>query len=200
MNIKITMILSLLIHGYSSFSQTNWELTKNKDGIKVYTANEANSKLKSIKVEAVFTGTLQKLVGILRNVNNNKDWVYSTKQAKLIKEINANELFYYSETQLPWPVSNRDIPVRMHLNLNTVNNTLQVTAVGEPNAYPEQKGIVRIQYFNSSWNVKFDGKNKISIVYFLKMDPSGTVPAQVTNMFITKGPYETFANLSRLLQ
>ncbi len=200
MNVRITMILWLLLCSYASFSQTNWELTKDKNGIKVYTATEGSSKYKSIKVEAVLTGTLQKLVKILRDVENNKAWVYSTKQSYILKEINANEFFYYSETALPWPVNNRDIPVRMRLNLNTADNTLKVTASGEPNAYPVQKGIIRVQYFKSSWDVKYDGKNKISILYFLKMDPSGNVPSQVTNMFITKGPYETFENLARLLK
>ena len=124
----------------------------------------------------------------------------STKQTYVLKQVSANEIVYYSETNLPWPVSNRDIPVRMRLNMTPANTILKVTASGEPDAYPLQKGIVRIQFFNSTWEVKPAGKNKISIVYFLKMDPSGSVPASVTNMFITKGPYETFDNLSKLLQ
>lgn len=200
MNVRILMLLCLLFPRYSSFSQSAWQLTKEKNGIKVYIANAGASKLKTIKVEAVLPGTLQKLVKILRDVKNNKEWVYSTKQSYVIKEINANEILYYSETALPWPVNNRDIPVRLRLTLNTANNTLKVTASGEPNALPVQKGIVRIQFFSSSWDVKYDGKNKISIIYYLKIDPSGNFPPQVTNMFITKGPYETFENLSRLLK
>ena len=200
MNARIALLICLLICSYTAFSQTAWELTKEKNGIKVYTANETSSKFKSVKVEAVFTGTLQKLVRILRDVEKNKEWVYNTKQSYLIKEINANEILYYSETALPWPVNNRDIPVRLRLNLNAANNTLKVWASGEPNALPVQKGIIRIQYFSSSWDVRYDGKGKISIIYYLKMDPSGNVPAQVTNMFITKGPYETFENLTKLLK
>lgn len=197
---RITIAICLLLCGYASYSQSKWELTKEKNGIKVYTANETSSKFKSIKVEAVLIGTLQKLVKILRDVRNNKDWVYSTKQSYLLREINADEILYYSETALPWPVSNRDTPVRMRLNLDASNNTLKVTASGEPNALPVQKGIVRIQSFSTSWDVKYDGKNKISIIYYLKIDPSGNVPTQVTNMFITKGPYETFEKLSKLLE
>lgn len=197
---RIAIAICLLLCGYASYSQDEWELTKEKNGIKVYTANETSSKFKSIKVEAVLTGTLQKLVKILLDVRNNKDWVYSTKQSYLLREINANEILYYSETALPWPVSNRDIPVRMRLNLNASNNTLKVTASGEPDALPVQKGIVRIRSFSTSWDVKYDGKNKINIIYYLRMDPSGNVPTHVTNMFITRGPYETFENLSKLLE
>jgi len=201
MNIRIIIIaIYFFINACAAFSQTDWQLIKDKDGIKVYTANEGSSKYKSIKVEAVLAATLQKLVKILRDVKNNKEWVYSTRQSYPIKEDGPNEIFYYSESSLPWPVSNRDIPVRMRLNADPANNSLTVVASGEPNALPIQKGIVRIQFFKSSWNVKYDGKNKLSIVYYMKMDPSGNVPAQVTNMFITKGPYETFENLGKLLK
>ncbi|WP_018613477.1 START domain-containing protein [Segetibacter koreensis] len=199
MNVKTAILFFFVAITNVSYGQTNWELTKDKNGIKVYTATEGESKYKSIKVEAVLAGTLQKLVNILRDVGKNKEWVYSTKQSYPIRQISGNEILYYSETELPWPVSNRDIAVRMRFNLNPAKNTLKVVASGEPGAFPIQKGVVRLQFFSSTWDVKYVGNNKISISYYLKMDPSGNVPAPVTNMFITKGPYETFENLGKLL-
>lgn len=197
--LKIIFSVFLVATLNSAFSQ-EWELTKEKNGIKVYTAKEASSKFKDIKVEAVFTGTIQKLVSILMNVANTKNWVYGTKDSYLIRKINANEILYYSETALPWPVNNRDIPIKMQLNSDPRNNTLKVFASGVPNAIPQKKGVVRIPYFNAFWDVKYDGKSKLIISYVLKMDPGGTVPAGVTNMFITKGPYETFNNLGEMLK
>jgi hypothetical protein len=198
--LKIIFSVFLMTTLHTAFSQVQWELTKEKNGIKVYTATETSSKFKDIKVEAVFTGTIQKLVNILMNVGNTKNWVYGTKDSYLIKKISPNEILYYSETALPWPVSNRDIPIRMQLNTDARNNTLKVVASGVPNAIPEKKGVVRIPYFNAFWDVKYDGKNKLTISYVLKMDPGGSVPASVTNMFISKGPYETFYNLGEMLK
>lgn len=183
-----------------AFSQVQWELTKEKGGIKVFTAKEASSKFKEVKVEAVFAGTIEKLVNILINVGRTKNWVYGTKDCYVIKRINANEILYYSETSLPWPVSNRDIPIKMQLTPDYKNNTLKVFATGVPNAVPEKKGVVRLPYFNASWDVRSEGRNKINITYILKMDPGGSVPAGVTNMFVTKGPYETFNNLAEMLK
>jgi hypothetical protein len=48
--------------------------------------------------------------------------------------------------------------------------------------------------------VKYDGKGRLFIVYFLEMDPGGSVPAWITNMFVAKGPYETFSNLAEVLK
>jgi len=200
MNVRIIFSFFLLIISAQVFSQGQWELTKDKNGIKVYTATDATSKFKDIKVEAIVPGTIQKLSTILMNVGKTKSWVYSTKDSYIIKKINDNELLYYSETALPWPVSNRDIPIKMILKPDLKNNGLKVYADGVPNAIPEKKGIVRIPYFNAFWDVKSIGNNKLNITYIVKMDPGGSVPASVTNMFISKGPYETFNNLSDLLK
>jgi len=200
MNRRIIFFVLLLVILDSTYGQARWELSKDQNGIKVYTTKDPGSKFKDIKVEAVFSGTIDKLVDILVNVARTKTWVYGTKDSYLIKRINPNEILYYSETALPWPVSNRDIPIRMQLNVDQKNNTLKVYASGVPNAIPEKKGIVRIPYFNAFWDVRSDGKNRLNVIYTLKMDPGGSVPAGVTNMFISKGPYETFNNLGEMLK
>ena len=183
-----------------AFAQSNWELSKDKNGIRVYTASNPASRFKSIKVEANVEGTLEKLENILMDVSNNKNWVYNTKLSYLIKQTSPGDILYYAETSLPWPISNRDMIIRMQFFHDTINNTLRVIATGVPNELPEKKGLVRIKYFNGLWDVKYDGNNGILINYTLSMEPGGNVSAGVTNMFISKGPYETFNNLSNLLK
>lgn len=182
------------------FSQTQWELAREKNGIKVFTSKDEKAKFKSIKVEAVLTGTLDKLAHLLTDAATNKDWIYGTNASYVIKRISPTETLSYTETSVPWPASNRDIPINVQLNIDNQNNTLKVVARGVPNAIPVKKGIVRIPYLNSSWFVKFDGKNKLVINYFLEMDPGGIVPAWITNLFVAKGPYETFNSLATLLK
>ena len=190
----------LLFIANAGTAQGDWELSKDKNGIKVYTSTDATSKFKMLKVEAVMHGTLQKLTTILQEVGNTKSWVYSTKESYVIKRFNANEILYYSQTALPWPVNDRDVAILMKITGDYKNNTLKVVAANAPNAIAEKKGIVRIPYFNATWDVKYDGANKLSIIYFLKMDPGGSVSPSVTNLFISKGPFETFTNLAELLK
>jgi hypothetical protein len=189
-----------LLQFHVSFAQTNWELSKNKNGIEVYTASNSTSKFRSIKVEANVDGTLEKLIAILMDVSNNKNWVYNTRLSYLIRKASASDIIYYAETSLPWPISNRDMIIRMQFFHDTLSKTLKVIATGLPNELPEKKGLVRIKYFNGLWDVKYNEDNKMHINYTLSMEPGGSVPAGVTNMFISKGPYETFNNLSKALQ
>jgi hypothetical protein len=184
----------------SAKSQATWELAKEKNGIKVFTSTGGASKFKAIKVEAVLTGTLDKLVSILLDPTNNKQWIYNTAQAYFIKRLSPTETLSYTETSVPWPASNRDVPILMQVNVDNHNNTLKVIAKGVPNAVPAKKGFVRISYFNSAWNVKYDGKSKLYINYFLEVDPGGSVPAWINNLFVAKGPYETFNSLAGMLK
>ena len=52
------------------FSQYDWKLEKNKNGIKVYLSDVPGKNFKAAKVDCTLTGTYAKLVGILTNVPN----------------------------------------------------------------------------------------------------------------------------------
>jgi len=197
---RVLLIIFLAVCVVPVFSQIKWELEKNKNGIKVYTSKAETAKYKSVRVEAEMAGNLDKLVKMLLDAGSNKEWIYRTNNSYQIKKLSANEVLSYTETSVPWPASNRDIPLRLHLNRDFKNNTLKVTAVGLPKAIPEKNGIVRIPYFNSWWDVKVTGDNKLKIVYFLEVDPGGSVPAWITNMFAAKGPFETFSSLAEMLR
>ena len=131
---------------------------------------------------------------------SNKEWVYNTNTSYVLKKIGPYETISYTETNVPWPGSNRDVLLHMQLLPDSKSNTLKVIAKGMPDIIPHKKGIVRIPYFNSWWDVKYDGRNKLTIVYFLEMDPGGSVPAWLVNLFIAKGPYETFTGLVKVMR
>jgi hypothetical protein len=198
MKFFITIVLILSVADVTG--QDEWKLSRNENGIKVYTASGENSKFKRIKVEANFPGNVEKLMGVLLDVGNNKKWVYHTRKSHLVQQINPNEVLYYAETSLPWPLSNRDMAIRMSFDLDTISQSLLVTAVGVPDAVPENEATERIRHFNARWEVKTDSLNHLAITYYLTVNPSGNISPAISNMFVTKGPFETFNNLAALLK
>src|SRR4051794_39941752 len=197
---KIFLFLLVIFQRIPVEAQPLWHLIKDKNNIRVYTADADSSEYKHIKVVGVLDGTLDKLKAIFLNVDKQKDWVYGTKDSHLVKKISNNELLYYIETALPWPVANRDIVIRMKIDENKINNNFTITTQGEPKAIPENKGKVRVNKFIGNWSVKAIGENKLSITYFLFVNPGGNLPSWVVNLFIGKGPYETFKKLGELLK
>src|SRR5205085_3466524 len=96
--LKFFMVTAcFLIFSFSflkGFSQVNWKLTKNKDGIKVYQAENPKSKFKNIKVECILQGNYDKLIAVLTDIEHLKDWVYNTKMSYVIKKISPYDLYY----------------------------------------------------------------------------------------------------------
>ncbi|MDO1444832.1 START domain-containing protein [Rhodocytophaga aerolata] len=197
--LQIAFYLICLL-AFSCFSaQAQWNLEKETNGIKIYTAESSTSPVKSVKVEAVFKGTCQKIISILKEVEKQPQWVYATKQAYLIQEISATELLYYVETALPWPARNRDAAVRMTIEQTPADKKVIITTIGEPEAIPAKSGKIRVPQLKGIWQVKEVADGKINIEYILDLNPGGSLPAGVVNLFVTKGPYETFINLAKLL-
>ena len=196
---RLYLVVCFVFATLAVSAQIKWELAKDKNNIKVYTSLGGTSKYKSIKVEAVMNGTLDQLIDLLKNPASNKKWIYATKESYMLKNGINSEYLSYTETEVPWPASNRDIPINMQMTQDIKIGRLHITVKGLPNAIPEKKGIVRIPFFNSWWNVQAN-KNKLFIEYFLEVDPGGSVPAWINNLFVARGPYETFSKLATLMR
>ena len=197
--LEAALLSFLILFFHNLRAQTAWELKKDKNGIRVYTMDKDSSKFKRVKVECEVNGTLAKLDSILQAVENNKNWVYSTKTSHRVKTIGDKEFLYYAETSMPWPFENRDVVIHMWLNSDSIQNMLFVTAKGEPDALPKKENIVRLPYFHGRYEAMQKANNRLAIVYYLEVDPGGSTAPWLVNMFVAKGPYETFYNLSKML-
>ena len=75
--IKLAGLVLFSTFASAAIGQYNWKLSKDKDGIKVYQSEVKHSKYKNIKVECTLEGTYDKLMAILNDVTNQKNWVYN---------------------------------------------------------------------------------------------------------------------------
>ena len=198
--IKASLIFFCFLFAFTASSQYNWKLTKDKDGIRVYQSEIKSSNYKSIKVECTLEGTYDKLTAILNDVTLHKNWVYNNKTSSLLKRINPGEFYYYSETSLPWPMSNRDAVVHLKMTKDSLNRFIKVVAIAEPGYLPEKSGKVRVPQSNVQWYVTIPTSKTIHIVYTFEADPGGSVPSWLVNSFADKGPYESFRKLATLLK
>ena len=162
--------------------------------------NTESTKFKRVKVECETKGTLARLDSILQAVENNKNWVYSTKTAYRIKTNSKKDFIYYAESAMPWPLENRDVVIHMLFNSDSIANMLFVTASGEPDGFPRKTNIVRLPHFQGRYVATQKTSNQLNILYYLEIDPGGNTPAWLVNMFVAKGPYETFSKLATMLQ
>lgn len=195
---------SIFIFFFSTFhlaySQSEWVLRKEKDGILVYDLKTDTSKFNSIKVETELVGKVEDLIAMLLDVKNHDKWAYGTKSASVLKRVSENEIIFYKIIDSPsLVVSDRDMVIRMRITNNVASKTIHVESIALPNFIPPKKDLVRVPFSNEKWIIT-QANQKIKINYFLQTDPGGALSPFLVNLFITKGPYETFVNLRELLK
>jgi hypothetical protein len=193
------LIISFLLVGTAS-AQKDWSLVNNGSWIQVYKSDMSNSSYKRIKVECTIDGTIDKLMLILNDVNNHKNWIYNTRNAYIIKRVNAYDYYYYTETSLPWPMQNRDAVVHIKFQRDNASHSLNIVAVGEPGYLSNVSGKVRVPRSANTWEVTVPEANKLHIIYIFEADPGGSLPSWLVNSFVNKGPYESFKKLAELLK
>lgn len=201
-SLLFTSIL-LIIWSISSTAQTktdDWNLTIDKKKIKVYTRTPENSTFKEIKIETIFYAPLEKLTAALDDASSYTTWVYKCTKSKKVKTLNKQEFYYYIESDLPFPLANRDLVIHSTKWIEKSQNTVYYFSTAMEEILPEEKGLVRINKYDSFWTIEELSKNKLSINYQCRTDPGGNLPAWLVNLAVTTGPLKTMQQLEQYIK
>lgn len=197
-NRTLVLVLSiLLLISLDAFSQSLWEVAKNKDGIVVYTRAEKGSDFKSFKAIATLEASTDKIISRLKDADNYSKWYGYTKISKLITQEDSVQ-YNYVETIFPWPFANRDMVYRMSINL-LHSGVVEISLHGLPNYIPAKKGIERMQKADGYLLLKaLDGKTEIT--YEFHSEPGDNIPAWLANNSIAELPFRTLLGLKKVLK
>lgn len=191
---KVIIALVLLFAPGTAHGQFDWNLKKDEDGIRIFTATTPGSDIKSIKVEFTVDASLHQFLAFLMDIPRQPDWVYNTRMSKVLRVTQPNELIFYSQVNVPWPGTDRD-----YISTFTVRQVSKELTVidsrAAPDLMPVQKGFVRIKKSTAHWEITTLSASSLKLVYTLSFDPAGSVPAWLTNLFLTTGPSHTFKKL-----
>lgn len=185
----------ILVNVKTSVGQEKWALSSNEDGIQVYTRPMANSRIKAVRVVCTLSASPTQVVAAILDIKSCNEWVYHSKINTLIKQISPVDLIYYSQVEVPWPVENRDYVVSIHTQQDPQTKVITINSPCIPGYVPQKKGIVRISHSVGNWTITPVSKNQTRAEYILEVDPMGSIPAWLINLFAAKGPSETFKNL-----
>jgi hypothetical protein len=180
-------------------AQENWKLKIDKEGIKIYSSEIADSKIKALKVVCSLEASLSQLTAVLLNINEQDQWFYHTK-SRILKEVSPTELYYYAELDFPFPFSDRDFVEHLSLTQNPVTKVVTMEVQNLPDYIPPRKDFVRVIHSHCQWVIKPISKNLILIEFTLFANPAGSIPIWLVNLMSSYGPFETFKKLKTELK
>jgi hypothetical protein len=197
---KLAFLFLLFTNCAMAQTGSDWVLKENNDGVRIFTRDVESSKVKAIKVECQLDATLSQVVAALMDVKNSEEWLYHTASNYIVKQVSPSELYYYSLVEMPWPVSNRDFIAHLIVSQNTVTKVVTIDAPCVADMVPVKSKVVRIANSRGKWVLSPLGNDHVKVVYTLHADPGGSIPAWLTNLFVTQGPKQSFKKLKVHLQ
>ena len=191
---KSSFVFLILVFCFSNvFGQGKWELKKDEDGIQVFTRKAAKGNIKELRVICELDATKAQLINTLENIGDYNSWVYSNKKSTILKMITSQNIIYYTQSHLPWPIRDRDLVVE--LNITPTPEVLNVQAKSLPDYLPKDANYIRVPYSLAMWKVTQAPDNKLKVDYTFSIDPGGNIPSWLVNATLTIGPYNSFAKL-----
>jgi len=189
-----------LLHYSKSFqSELEWELKKEKNGIKVFVRDSDASGIKEIRVLAKVKASVEELAETIFDIDSYHEWVANLETARILETVSKREIYYYYQANVPWPFSNRDDVMRFVMEENPDNGGVTIIFSGHPDYIPKKDKIVRLTLNKGYWKFTPISNGEVEIDYLFFTDEGIGYPNWLVNMFIVDGPYKMVSNLKELV-
>lgn len=196
---KAKIILFFIFTFFSSFYSSDqihiWRLEKNENGIKVYSRPMNGFDFREVRVVNKVKSTLAAIVAVIFDTKNYPKWVYGCSGTSTLKFLNDQEFYNYQVTDLPWPLSDRDVV--SHFKVSQDPLTLKVTfaKTGMSDYIPDKEGMVRVQHFQSITVLTPLAGDSVQIELEMHLDASGNIPDWVVNENMVAAPYNSTVSM-----
>jgi len=146
----------------------------------------------------VINAELTSFLAVLQDVEALADWGHNVKKVNLIRRASDTLQVYYAEAKAPFPYKNRDGVYLNRFIWDKNSQTLVVEIEILDEAVDRDEELVRMSGYGS-WIVSVLPDNTLNVIFQMQMDPGGSIPAWMANMFAGDSPYQTMKGLRKVI-
>ncbi len=193
------LIVVFISFGFIFTQNDGWKMVKEANNTKVYTRKTSESDYEQIRIITEVQAPISEIVNALEDVNYHQEWVYETKETKLLEKRGVGDFEYYALMNMPFPVKDRDIIIGVKRSQDPNSKVVDIKSFALLNRMPEKSKRIRIKTFLSTYKITPLDNGWVEVDYFMAADPGGKLPAWIVNMFTLKGPVATMESLVELI-
>ncbi|MGH7901708.1 MAG: START domain-containing protein [Thermodesulfobacteriota bacterium] len=199
MSLFKTIMLFSTLFSLAFASAEDWELIKDKDGIKVYTRTIADSKIKEFKGVTTIRAPLDSILGVLNDTDACPKWVHNCKDPLKLRDVSFNEGYIYQVINFPFPVKDRDLILHSKMKHDPVTKVVTIQLTSKPDYISETKN-VRIKKSRGSYFISPLSDFTYEVTWQHHTEPGGSIPKWLVNKLIVDTPFNTLRNLRSIVQ
>ena len=157
LRVKVLLIVLLCLTS-SLVKGQEWKLSKEKNGIKVYTA-ETGSSYKMFKAEMTIEANLHGLIYLLKDANSIPKWMDKVEEFELFGQTDEMHWLSWAGIDMPWPVDDRDVVSKQVLKKSTNGYVIDISSL--PDEIKEREDYVRLRVSDGFWSFEKQSNGKV---------------------------------------
>jgi hypothetical protein len=118
-----------------------------------------------------------------------------------VREYNEKSLQYYAVVDFPWPFDDREMYIISHYEISADEKLITTNSKAVPRKdIEEREDHVRITDMELGWTLTENDNKETEIIYIMRSDPGGVIPAWIVNLALEAGPTNTMNGLKDLVK
>lgn len=195
------MFAVLLSIASTAAMAAEWELARDRKGIKVWTKEEPGYPIRAFKAVTVVESSLTGLVTLIMDTDRVDQWAYRVMRIEVLsRDDEAGTFVIRTETDFPWPLTNRDVVLVGKVSQDDKSRVVTIRSRSTPpGQYPLNPDFLRMPDMVGDWILRPLPGGRVEVTMIGRANPSGNVPFGVVNLIIHETPYLTLLGLRDLI-
>jgi len=197
--LSLVLLISAKVFAQVDGVEYDWELKRDKVGIKVFTSPVKGSKYKAVRAEMQVKASVNSLVGLVFDSAACPKWADLCKEQRLVEAVSPSELYVYVYNDIPFPVKDRDVLAHLVWEYDSAKKKVTMSSTATVGRLDKTKA-VRIENAVANWHFTALGDGETLVENFAHIDPNGPTPAWVTNLLLVDSPFKTLKRMRKIVE
>lgn len=200
----LTILITGIIITIAGAADDGWKKIGESEGIVGYTRPTTRSSVDEIKAVGIVDAPIAVVEAVIRDISVMPEYIFLCKEAVLINtsemRSGGDVMYFYSVTDLPFPVSDRDVVNKVIWSIDKATGAIYCHAEGVKTTYKQNKNIVRMPLSITDCTLVSKGADKTQVTYQVLGDPGGELPCFLVNMLTNDYGIKTIAGLRQMVK
>lgn len=172
-----------------------WTVIDRNRGLTMSRRVQEGCALPSFRGQGRIRGNVLQLLAVVLDLDKVSSWAHGVSTSRPLKRLDARTSLLYLESDLPWPIRDRDMVVRSEVEVIEPAKEFRITLQCVPEAKAERSGTIRVKRCQSTFLLRQVDAQTTEVDYVMSLDPGGYLPAWSAE-FVTKStPFKTLVAL-----
>lgn len=198
--ILIGILVCLPLLATAEFNEDDWRLVTDRDDIRVFMAHSDDSRVKTFRgVTIMEIDDFMALGPQIDDYEFIASWMHMVSSLVEVDRRGPLQRDLYVTTRLPWPVNDRDAPLRLNMYQDEETYSLHVDYEYDDDFVPVSADYVRMPEMRG--NIIFEPLEQpnVQMTFEVVVDPGGYIPAWLANMILRDIPFFSMRRFRRVI-